>query len=139
MLRTVHLDLYQSYLLLLLNLHTLFEINHPCFLLVRVNRCMTDSTNLRFPCINFSLASLSPFFILINNSCFSSFDSTGSFAVFTPAISTFLIKFKTPFRNMLFTLFPKEKFFILVYDSRLILISTYIISLKIHLIILFLL
>ena len=97
MLRIVHLDLYQSYLLLLLNLHIQFEISHPYFLLVRVNRCMTLSTNLRFPCINFSLASKSPFFILTNNSCFSSFDSTGSFAVFTPAISTFLIKLKTPF------------------------------------------
>ena len=97
-LRIEHLDLYQNYLLLLLNLHIRFEISHPCFLLVRVNRCMTDSTNLKFPCINFSLASLSPFFILINNSCFSLFDSTGSFAVFTPAISTFLIKLKTPFR-----------------------------------------
>ena len=79
---------------------------------------MTLSTNLRFPCINFSLASLSPFFILTNNSCFSLFDSTGSFAVFTPAISTFLIKLKTPFRNMLFTLFPKEVTFILIYNGR---------------------
>ena len=87
MLRIEHIELYQSYLLLLLNLHTQFEIGHP-------------------------------FFILINNSCFSLFDSTGSFAVFTPAISTFLIKFKTPFRNMLFTLFPKGVNFILIYNSR---------------------
>ena len=107
MLRTVHLDLYQSYLLLLLILCIRFEISHPCFPLVRVNRCITLSTNLKFPCINFSLALLSPFFILIKSSCFSTFDSTGSFAVFTPAISTFLIKLKTPFRNILFTLFPK--------------------------------
>ena len=106
MLRTVHLDLYQSYLLLLLILCIRFEISHPYFLLVRANLCITDKTNLKFPCINSSLASLSPFFILTNNSCFSLFDSIGSFAVFTPAISTFLIKFKTPFRNMLFTLFP---------------------------------
>ena len=111
--KIVHLGKYQNYLLLLLNLHNLFEISHPYFLHVRVNRCMTDSTNLKFPCINFSLASLSPSFILTNNSCFSLFDSTGSFAVFTPAISTFLIKFKTPFRNMLFTLFPKGVNFIL--------------------------
>ena len=113
MLKIVHLVLCQNYQLLLLILRNLFEISHPCFPLVRVNRCITLSTNLKFPCINFSLASLSPFFILINNSCFSLFDSTGSFAVFTPAISTFLIKFKTPFRNMLFTLFPKGVLFIL--------------------------
>ena len=116
--KIVHLELYQNYQSLLLNLHSLFETNHPCFLHVRVNLCMTDSTNLKFPCINFSLASLSPFFILTNNSCFSSFDSTGSFAVFTPAISTFLIKLKTPFRNMLFTLFPKGVNFILIYNRR---------------------
>ena len=113
MLKIVPLELYQNYLLTLLIQYILLEINHLHFLHVRVNLCMTDSTNLKFPCINFSLASLSPFFILTNNSCFSSFDSTGSFAVFTPAISTFLIKYKTPFRNMLFTLFPKGVNFIL--------------------------
>ena len=118
MLRIVHLVKYQSYLSLLSNPHIRFEIGRPCFLHVRVNRCMTVSTNLKLPCINFSLASLSPSFILINNSCFSLFDSTGSFAVFTPAISTFLIKLKTPFRNMLFTLFPKGVNFILIYNSR---------------------
>ena len=107
MLKTVHLVKYQNYQLLLLIQHNLFETNHLHFLHVRVNRCMTDNTNLKFPCINFSLASKFPSFIFFNNSCFSSFDSTGSFAVFTPAISTFLIKFKTPFRNMLLTLFPK--------------------------------
>ena len=89
---------------------------------------MTDSTNLKFPCINSSLASLSPFFILTNNSCFSSFDSTGSFAVFTPAISTFLIKLKTPFRNMLFTLFPKGVNFILISNLNSLYIFTSIIS-----------
>ena len=113
MLRTAHLELYQNCQSLLSNLHSLFEIDRPCFLHVRVNLCITLNTNLKLPCVNFSLASLSPFFILTNNSCFSSFDSTGSLAVFTPAISTFLIKLKTPFRNMLFTLFPKEVNFIL--------------------------
>jgi len=122
--KIVHLELYQNYQLLLLNQHNQFEISHPCFLHVRVNLCMTDSTNLRFPCINFSLASLSPFFILTNNSCFYSFDSTGSFAVFTPAISTFLIKFKTPFRNMLFTFFPKGVKFILAYIFELLLLTS---------------
>ena len=108
MLRIEHLDLYQSYLLLLLNLHNLFEISHPCFPLVRENRCMTDSTNLKFPCINFSLASLSPSFISTNNSCFSLFDSTGSFAVFTPAISTFLIKQKPPFKKYVIYIISKR-------------------------------
>ena len=53
---------------------------------------MTLKTNFKLEFINFCLASVSPFFIFVKSSDFSSFDSTGNSEVFTPDISTLLIK-----------------------------------------------
>ena len=77
------------------------------------NLCTTLSTNLRFPFINSSLASLSPFFIFINSSFFSSFDSIGNFEVFTPHISTLFIKQNLLMELLIYSISIK-RFFILL-------------------------